>query len=319
MRVGVCILVLAAIAAAQDADWQAAVDRGRQAEQQGNYPDAIEHYRLAAALTERFNAHDGRKWTTYNQLGLAYADAGMIGESVRSYEREIAAIRKALGKQNAAYAIAAANLSTILLNAGDYLTAEKLLREALQIETQLPGARPLDIAVLQVRLSEALVGHRRSSEAERLLATAMTTIEASGDKFFLAVADNTTGMLRRRQHRYREALESFQEAVTLLEQNFGPSHAVLLHPLNNVAVAYSLAGNFSEAERVFRQAQAICDRMPPNHPMRADLLGNYAEHLERAGEKARAKAIRKTAEALSRDNAARNGLGLTVDVAAFRQ
>src|SRR5579872_7052025 len=101
MTIDVCILVFAAITAAQNAEWMAAMDRADHAEETGNLMGAVESYRKAAALAEHFGANDRRTWTSYNRLGIAYQNAGIPAESIRSYRREISMIVHAVGKQNA--------------------------------------------------------------------------------------------------------------------------------------------------------------------------------------------------------------------------
>jgi Tfp pilus assembly protein PilF len=105
-----------------------------------------------------------------------------------------------------------------------------------------------------------------------------------------------------------------------VEQHEGPDHPLLLRPLNNMAVLYDQAGQREEAEATFKRARSICEKyLSPDHPSYAAVLTNYAAFLRHAGEKSRAKDIEEQARALTRQNASRQGLGLTVDVSSFRQ
>lgn len=319
MTIAVCTLAFAAITAAQNAAWRADIGRAESAEHMGYYSAALEAYRSAAAVADGFGANDIRTWVSYNRLGMAYQNTGRPSEGIRCYRRAITLIRHSVGTQNTEYAVAIANLATALVSIGDSLNGEILLREALQLETGALHASPYDIAVTQTRLVEALMARGHYAEAERLLGRVLPVLRVSGDRFYLAVALNGLGMLRRHQHRYGEALDAFQQTVELTEEDRGKDHPILVIPLNNLAATYTLLGNVTEAGRVFRRAQAICDSsLPPGHPSHAALLANYAEFLRRSGEKSRAKSVRQQAEALSRDNTRRNGAGLTVDVTAFR-
>ena len=322
MRSGVCALSFAAFATAamaQDAEWRNAMERAQRAELAGRYVDAVDAYRGAADIAERFGPNDVRTWTTYNLLAIAYQNAGRPSESVRSYRREISLVKNALGKQNVTYAIAVANLGNTLMSMGRFSAAENLLRETLQIETSLSDASPTQIALTQMRLSQAMLGLGHCGEAERLVNLALPTIEKSGQNFDIAVALSTLGLVRRYQHRIGEALDLFRTTLAMMEKEYGPDHPMLLRPLTDVAVLNSLLGNVSEADAFFQRAQAISDKaLPPDHPSRVTLLANYAEFLRRTGEKTRAKTMQQQANALARDNARREGIATTVDVSSFR-
>lgn len=320
MTIGVCALAFGAFAAAQNAEWKAAMDRGESADHAGKYVEAVADYSKAAAVADGFGTNDFRTWTSYNRLGIAYQNAGMSAEGIRCYRREISMIAHSIGKQNTAYPIAIANLGTALVSTGDFSGGEALLREAMQLETGVIHADPSQIALTQARFIEALMGRGHFAEADRLLDRALPALRATGDRFYLAVALNALGVLRRHQHRNREALDAFQQAVALTEAEYREDHPILVFPLNNLGVTYSLLGNAAEADRAFRRALDICAKaLPPGHPSHAAVLANYAEFLRRSGEKSKAKAMRQEADTLLRDNARRNGRGLTIDVTAFRQ
>ena len=320
MTIGVCTLAFAAIMAAQNAEWKAAMDRAERADVAGNYIGAVESYRQGLAIADHFGAGDSRTWTSYNRLAIAYQNAGMLAESIRTYRREISMITHVAGKQSTAYTIAIANLATAFVSGGNFLSAENLLREALEIETGPLQSSPLQVAVTRIRLSEALVDRGDYREAERQLGRALPVIRSAGDRFYTAVAINTHGVVCRHEHRDREALDAFLEAVTLVQHEYNAVHPVLVLPLNNLAVEYALVGNAAEADRTFRRAQAICEAaLAPAHPSHVALLANYADFLRRTGEKSRAKAMRQQADVLVRDNAWQNGRALTVDVSAFRR
>ena len=320
MTIGVSVLAFFAIAMAQNATWQAFMDRGERSDNAGDYVASIDWYRQAVVAADRFGPNDHRTWESINRLAMSYQNAGMASESIRNYRHEISLIEHAIGKQNAAYPVAIANLGTTFVSTGDFAAGEKLLREALRIDTGPLQANTLVVAFTNVRLIEALLGRGRYDEADRLLSRALPAVRSSNDVFYTAVALNTLGVVRRHQHRYSEALDAFQEAVALTERDYGSNHPVLIFPLNNLGVVYSLLGNFAQADQIFRRAQAICETtLPPDHPSHTAVLANYADSLRRSGEKSRAKAMRQQADALARDNAQRNGRGMTVDVTAFRE
>lgn len=320
MTIGVCALALMVLSGAQDAVWKATMDRAESADNAGNYAAAIESYRAAVKLAEQFGANDLRTWSSYNRLGMAYLNGGLTAESIRNFRQAASLIQHAAGKQNTAYTVAIGNLGTALVSEGDSLAGENMLREALEVETGRAHTTPAQIAVTQIRLTEALLCRGRYTEAEHLLENALPVVRKAEDRFYLAVALNAMAVVRHHQRRDADALDLAREALALTEENYGVNHPVLVRPLTNLAVLYTILGNFGEAGRTFLRAQAISDAtLPANHPSRVALLTSYAEYLRRSGEKSRAKEVRQQASALAHESARRNGVGLIVDAAGFRQ
>jgi len=312
--------IFAGTAAAQDTEWASKIQRAEQAEISGRFSEAVTLLREAAALTDGFGPPDARTWTTYNSLAVAYENAGFPADSVRTFRQAMSMVKAAIGKQNAAYARLLANLGTIYLGHGGIASAGSMLREALQIETRLPNPDPVQIATVQSRLAEAQANRRGYEEAERTIGLALPVLRRTGEELEVASTLGNLGLVRRWQRRYDESLELTSQQIAMLENMFGPAYPLLLRPLNNLAVVYSLAGRTEEAGAAFRRALAICEKsLPPSHPSHATLLANYARFLRGIGEKTQAKVMEAEARSLSCDNARRDGLGMTVDVSGFRQ
>jgi len=307
-----------AMAGAQVGEWANIVERGRQLSDSGRYLEGLALFRQAASLADSFGPRDTRRWVTYDFLGVASEEAGFPAEAIRCFRHTMEMIKNAVGTGNASYAAALTNLGTVYASSGDPASGENMLRKALHIETSLADCDPFEVATIKTRLSEALLNRGHYEEAGRLLESAVPVVKAKGEPIDTAIALNNLGIVRQRQHRYDESVELLSASLAVVEQHFGPEHPVLLRPLANLAVLYGETGRVAEAGPLFRRAQAICDKsMPPNHPSHANLLASYAAFLRRTGDKSRAKAMEEQARWLARENNRRNGLGLTVDSAAF--
>ncbi len=101
--------------------------------------------------------------------------------------------------------------------------------------------------------------------------------------------------------RYLEALPLHEKAIRLVEQELGANHSTFAIHLNNLAMLYSLHSRDIEAERLYKRALSIFEKVLPNHYEVAITLENYADLLrttDRADEaeklEARAAAIRAT-------------------------
>jgi tetratricopeptide (TPR) repeat protein len=309
----------AAAAAAHDTEWAGKLSLAEQAQTSGRYPEAVALLRQAAALADGFGPRDRRTWSTYNSLAVAYENAGLLSDSMRTYRQAMAMVKAAVGTETADYAWLEANLGVVHLRHGDTAPAVSTLREALQIEMRLPQPKPDEIAFVQSRMAEPLVSLHRYEEAERMIGLALPVLERAERTVDVAIAFNDLGLVRRRQRRYDESLAEIGKAVATLEAKFGSVHPLLLNPLINQAVVYSLAGRNEEAGATFRRALTICTTsLPPDHPSHAALLARYARFLRGIGEKTQAKAVEAEARSLAQDNARREGMGITVDVSGLR-
>lgn len=300
--------------------WSTELVQAQQLEARGLYAEALLKFREAAALSDSFGTRDARRWATYDLLAIALNENGDVPESVSTYRRSLGMVKGAIGTNNRDYEQLLGNLGMVYLAHGQVAAAENSVRQALRIEKTQPHPDPLHIATMEVRLVQVLYNRRRYKDADRLLAPELPVIEELGEAREVASVVNTLGLIRRAQHRYSESIELLGRAVSLVEEKFGPNHPLLVGPLTNLGGVYAAAGMTAEADAEYQRAMRIGeDHLPPGHPLRVTLLGNYAAFLRSTGEKRQAKAMAAEARSLARDNALREGDGMTVDVSAFRQ
>jgi hypothetical protein len=86
----------------------------------------------------------------------------------------------------------------------------------------------------------------------------------------------------------------------------------LLRPLINLA-------KVKGTDELFRRAVAIAEeRLGPQHPTYSDVLLSYAAFLRATGHTREANVLEARSKSVRQENARRDGVGLTVDVSAFR-
>jgi len=311
----------AGLAVAQNTEWDSLMGRAGRAELGKNYAEAAALFRQARELAGHFSPSDARRWQTDIQLASACEQAGLTAESIRTYREAMDLIKSAVGQRNRTYAEAEASLGTTLNSIGEFASAESRLGEALEILLHVGHIDPVEIAMLQSRLGESLLGLHKHADAERMVETALPELQKGGaEPIEIAIAVNNLGLIRQGQHRYDESMRLLTASVEMIETRYGADDPLMLRPLNNLAVGYEQTGRDAEADATFHRAQAICDRyLPPTHPSHTALLANYAAFLRHTGEKSRAKAVEEEARSLRRENARTEGLGLTVDVSAFQR
>jgi len=102
---------------------------------------------------------------------------------------------------------------------------------------------------------------------------------------------NELGRVYNDQGRFDEAEASFQEAIPILEAAHGPDHLIVANPIGNLANLYWSAGRYTEAEPLYRRAQAIQEAWGASTPEFAITLRNLANLYFRLGRYAEAEPI----------------------------
>jgi tetratricopeptide (TPR) repeat protein len=313
---GLTVLV-AGFAFAQTDRWKDLMVRGNALDAAGEYAGAAVAFRDA---TQAADGSDAREAIAINALANTDENLGRYSEAELLYRRAMAITGKG-GVWNPTYALTLGNLGTHYLEVGRRDKAEPMLRESLVIYMALLPPDNTQLALARNSLANLLVDYGRYAEAERLIEASLVAFRkhpapGTGQE---AIGLNNLGVVRRVQGRNQEATELFEEAVRLCENEFGPDNPTLLRAMNNLATLYASNGRPDDADRTFQRALAIAEkRLGTSHPTYARVLLNYAGFLRASGRKAAAKTLAARANATLRDHARINGIGMTVDVSAFR-
>ncbi|HZO75782.1 MAG TPA: tetratricopeptide repeat protein [Ktedonobacteraceae bacterium] len=121
--------------------------------------------------------------------------------------------------------------------------------------------------------------HHVWPQCERLLPHALL-IGQSIERY--QITDEQAGRLSfevasylRDRGRYAEAIRWYQQALWIREQQLGPGHADIAHPLNNLANLYQELGRYEDAEPLYQRALHICEQqLGPGHADVAHPLNN---------------------------------------------
>lgn len=177
------------------------------------------------------------------------------------------------------------------------------------------------VAVAQNGLAEVLCVGRKYKEADPLLTRALAVLEKNPRVWSeTALAKNNLGVVRFLEGNNEEARRLFLEALSMMEQRWGPDHPMLARILNNLASLENRTGHHEEAGQRLRRALDIAERrLGREHPSYAALLANYAAYLRQGGDKSRAKMLEAQSIRIMKDNSQRNGLGAVIDVSSLRR
>ena len=111
----------------QGSSWETIHARGRDAFQQGKYPEAKALLITALAKAKSFGSEDPRLATTLNELGLLEKTQGSYGGAVSLYRRALDIMEKAHGPNHPEVATILNNLGVLYDARGKYAQAEPLL------------------------------------------------------------------------------------------------------------------------------------------------------------------------------------------------
>src|SRR5579872_5351710 len=74
---------------AQADDWQRLMDRGNADERRGDYGEAANSYRAAAALSEHLDRSSTRRVVSWNALAAMYESLGRYADAEANYRRAL--------------------------------------------------------------------------------------------------------------------------------------------------------------------------------------------------------------------------------------
>lgn len=292
--------IFARISEAQKLNIKKAADaeyaRGEIAEQQIRWKAALAHFTRASELEANFKTLR-QHWDLLWKMGR-YDEALPVGEKL-----EQAAIAE-FGAKSHELAVALSCRAMIFKCLGEYAEAERLFREAMQIDKTTLGKDDPDYATSLNNLALLLGETGRYEEAEPLYREAMQITEATLGKDHPAYStrlNNLAGLLQE-TGRHEEAEPLFREAMQVDEATLGRDHPAYATGLNNLAELLRETSRHEEAEPLYREAMQINEAtLGKDHPDYARNLNNLAGLLQETGRHEEAEPLfREAVEVLSK-------------------
>jgi tetratricopeptide (TPR) repeat protein len=186
-------------------------------------------------------------------------DASLVAAAVATYREALAMQRKLSPPENAELVITLVNLADLLVDFGhNSAEAETLLREALQIQTDVRGERHLYTARVLKGLAEVLDFRANYAEAEPLAQRAVAIErELLGSNIVPRNASfGTLGIVLLREGKFRESEAVFREALAL-ERKAIPGGFGTAWNLKMLAENLTAQKRFAEAEELCREELQI--------------------------------------------------------------
>ena len=223
---------------------------------------------------------------TLNRLAEFLWQSGRHQTSDGILEKVQARIATVKGKAHPDYATLLNNRATQLRAQGKYTEAEKLCRQAMEIDEKTIGKQHPNYAKQLNNLAGVLRVQGKYPEAEELYRQAMEIDEKTIGKEHpsYAISLSNLAVVLKAQGKYAEAETLYRQALEIDEKTIGKEHPEYAKHLNNLAGVLRAQGKYSKAETLYRQALEIDERtIGKGHPGYAIDLNNLAGVLEEQG------------------------------------
>ncbi|KAK4350419.1 hypothetical protein RND71_029732 [Anisodus tanguticus] len=177
------------------------------------------------------------------------------------------------------------DVSAIYESMNELDQALKLLQKALKIYNNAPGQQNT-IAGIEAQMGVIYYLLGKYSEAYNSFKSAISKLRASGEKksAFFGVALNQMGLACVQRYAINEAVELFEEAKGILEQEYGPYHPETLGVYSNLAGTYDAVGRLDEAIEILEYIVGVREeKLGTANPDVDDEKKRLAELLKEAG------------------------------------
>uniref|UniRef100_A0A5B6Z3Q3 Uncharacterized protein n=1 Tax=Davidia involucrata TaxID=16924 RepID=A0A5B6Z3Q3_DAVIN len=143
------------------------------------------------------------------------------------------------------------DVSAIYESMNELEQALKLLQKALKIYNDAPGQQST-IAGIEAQMGVMYYMLGNYSESYTSFKNAISKLRASGEKksAFFGIALNQMGLACVQRYSINEAAELFEEARSILEQEYGPYHPDTLGVYSNLAGTYDAIGRLDDAIKI---------------------------------------------------------------------
>ena len=224
----------------------------------GKFATAEAAYLQALGQLENSPEAASRQPKILSGLAAIYNFEGRYAESESLCIRAITMVETTSSKTDLELVSMLSTLGTVDLHLGKYSKAEQCFRRAIAICKQDLGNRGAELVAAYALLGVVLCSQDKCKQADQIVQEAMTICEAGLDcQNGKASARLTLAAIYAKRGRYREAEDSYRDALEVLERNLGPSNARLVPVLSDLSSLYANRKRFSEAEAMGLRALDI--------------------------------------------------------------
>ncbi|XP_052489463.1 protein KINESIN LIGHT CHAIN-RELATED 3 isoform X1 [Gossypium raimondii] len=243
----------------------------------------------------------------YNRTGKLRESKSYCENALRIYEKPT------LGIPPEEIASGLTDVSAIYESMNDLDQAIKLLQKALKIYNDCPGQQST-IAGIEAQIGVMYYMLGNYSESYNSFEGAISKLRACGQRksAFFGVALNQMGLACVQCYAIHEAVQLFEEAKSILEQECGPYHLDTLGVYSNLAGTYDASGRLDDAIEILEHVvQMREEKLGTATPEVYDEKKRLSELLKEAG-RVRSRKARSLETLLDANPHSLNGEGIKV-------
>jgi serine/threonine protein kinase len=249
---------------------------------QGKHAQAAEKYETVLTnRRDRLGIDHAKTRSTQMNLSLVYDDLGRHHEAEAMLQQVVAAQNKEFGSGHPETWPALNALASVEAKLQKLESATKIRRQLLQEQQAILGDDHIGTLGSRVNLAMVLDDQRQFSEAEILLASAVSVLKAKYSKheYTLNGMNALAGVLKAKGA-LEEATNAYQETLTLSNDLRGPEHVFTLGVQVNLANCWLGAGQSQQAISAYRQVLRKLKANYPDHEFtRVALLSLSQAHM----------------------------------------
>ena len=242
---------------------QALTDAGRLAGAEANVKEAL-------ALSQAGNApptvETADILSQYGNFSLNAKSDPQLAQTL--FNQALFIYRRVPGDQRLGIAATLGALSSAAQWSGNYVNAEQLIRDSMNLLGATVGRNHPDYAIAMGNLGYLLMQQGKYAEAEQMLNESLQIERGDFGLYNQRVAsiEANLGTVYEREGDPVRAMKMTQDAVRIISERLGPDHYMAGYFMDAVAKLYLDAGNLDDAERTARQVLTIYEKaLPPRH------------------------------------------------------
>ncbi|XP_072985339.1 protein KINESIN LIGHT CHAIN-RELATED 2-like [Typha latifolia] len=251
------------------------------------YDEAVFAYQKALTIykTSKGESHPTVA-SVFVRLADLYNKTGKLRESKSYCENALRIYQKTIpGTSPEEIATGLTDVSAIYESMNEHEQALKLLQKALKMYNNSAGQQSTIAGIeAQIGVLYYIIGNYTDSYTS--FKNAITKLRACGEKksAFFGIALNQMGLTCVQRYAINEAAELFEEARSILEQEYGPYHPDTLGVYSNLAGTYDAMGRLDEAIEILEYVVGMReDKLGTANPDVDDEKRRLAELLKEAG------------------------------------
>ncbi|KAJ6723110.1 KINESIN LIGHT CHAIN-LIKE PROTEIN [Salix koriyanagi] len=251
------------------------------------FDEAIFSYQKALTVFKSIRG-DGHSTiaSVYIRLADVYCKTGKLRESKSYCENALRILSKQVpGIATEEIASGLTEISSIYQALNENEEALKLLHMAMKLLKDTPGQRSM-VAGIEAHMGVMFYKVGRYGEARSSFKDAVAKLRASGEtrSVFFGIVLNQMGLASAQLYRIDEAVELFQEAREILEQECGPCHLDTIGVYSNLAATYDAMGRVEDATVILEYILKLREeKLGTANPEVADEKKRLAMLLKEAG------------------------------------